>query len=148
MLVDFSINIVITIQVSQVEYLIDILVFSSFCVDRKKKQERTANTLRRRTNGLSCVWLRNSRHAAQTVLARDDTEKPHLLPTAPAIVRPANTPPLGVADLRSRFDNDLFFSNRFELAELEKIEKGTIYLLSPIKRLLPFLRCPLLLALS
>jgi hypothetical protein len=60
--------------------------------------------------------------AAQTVLARDDTEKPHLLPTAPAIVRPANTPPLGVADLRSRFDNDLFFSNRFELAELEKIE--------------------------
>ena len=60
--------------------------------------------------------------AAQTVLARDDTEKPHLLPTAPAIVRPANTPPLGVADLRSRFDKDLFFSNRFELAELEKIE--------------------------
>ena len=59
--------------------------------------------------------------AAQTVLARDDTEKPHLLPTAPAIVRPANTPPLVVADLRSRFDNDLFFSNsnRFELAELE-----------------------------
>ena len=57
--------------------------------------------------------------AAQTVLARDDTEKPHLLPTAPAIVRPANTPPLGVTDLRSRFDKDLFFSNRFELAELE-----------------------------
>ena len=53
---------------------------------------------------------------SQTVLARDDTEKPHLLPTAPAIVRPANTPPLVVADLRSRFDNDLFFSNRFELA--------------------------------
>ena len=61
--------------------------------------------------------------AAQTVLARDDTEKPHLLPTAPAIVRPANTPPLGVADLRSSFENDPFFSNRFELAELEKIEK-------------------------
>ena len=34
------------IQLSQVEYLIDIQVFSSFCVDRKKKQERTANTLR------------------------------------------------------------------------------------------------------
>ena len=32
------------IQFSQVEY-------SSFCVDRKKKQERTANTLRRRTHG-------------------------------------------------------------------------------------------------
>ena len=32
-------------QLSQVEYLIDIQVFSSFCVDRKKKQERTANTL-------------------------------------------------------------------------------------------------------
>ena len=60
--------------------------------------------------------------AAQTVLARDDTEKPHLLPTAPAIVRPANTPPLVVADLRSGFDNDLFFfSDRFELAKLESI---------------------------
>ena len=58
--------------------------------------------------------------AAQTVLARDDTEKPHLLPTAPAIVRPTNTPPLVVADLRSGFDNDLFFfSDRFELATLE-----------------------------
>ena len=39
-------------QLSQVEYLMDIQVFSSFCVDRKKKQERTANTLRRRTNGV------------------------------------------------------------------------------------------------
>ena len=58
--------------------------------------------------------------AAQTVLARDDTEKPHLLPTAPAIVRPANTPPLVVADLRNGFDYDLFFfSDRFELARLE-----------------------------
>ena len=61
--------------------------------------------------------------AAHTVLARDDTEKPHLLPTAPAIVRPANTPPLVVADLRSGFDNDLFFffffSDRFELSKLE-----------------------------
>ena len=37
------------LQLSQVEYLIDIQVFSSFCVDRKKKQERTANTLRRRS---------------------------------------------------------------------------------------------------
>ena len=45
------------IQLSQVEYLIDIHLFSSFCVDRKKKQERTANTLRRRTNGLSGVCL-------------------------------------------------------------------------------------------
>ena len=44
---------IVLIQLSQVEYLIDIQVFSSFCVDRKKKQERTANTLRRRTNGLS-----------------------------------------------------------------------------------------------
>ena len=33
------------IQVPKVEYLIDIQGFSSFCVDRKKKQERTANTL-------------------------------------------------------------------------------------------------------
>ena len=58
--------------------------------------------------------------AAQTVLARDDTEKPHLLPTAPAIVRPANTPPLVVADLRNGFDYDLFFfSDKFELARLE-----------------------------
>ena len=58
--------------------------------------------------------------AAHTVLARDDPEKPHLLPTAPAIVRPANTPPLVVADLRSGFDNDLFFfSDRFELSKLE-----------------------------
>ena len=58
--------------------------------------------------------------AAHTVLARDDTEKPHLLPTAPAIVRPANTPPLVVADLRIGFDNGLFFfSDRFELATLE-----------------------------
>ena len=47
--------------------------------------------------------------AAQTVLARDDTEKPHLLPTAPAIVRPANTPPLVVADTQSGF---LFLSSR------------------------------------
>ena len=36
---------IITIQLPQVEYLIDIQVLSSFCVDRKKKQERTANTL-------------------------------------------------------------------------------------------------------
>ena len=57
--------------------------------------------------------------AAQTVLARDDTEKPHLLPTAPAIVRPANTPPLVVADMRSGFYNDLFFSDRFGLEKLE-----------------------------
>ena len=58
------------IQLSQVEYLIDIQVFSSFCVDRKKKQERTANTLHRRTNGLSGVWLRNSR------LRRSDSPRP------------------------------------------------------------------------
>ena len=39
---------------------------------------------------------------------------------APAIVRPANTSPLVVADLQSGFDNDLlFFSDRFELAKLE-----------------------------
>ena len=36
---------IVLIQLSQVEYLIDIQVLSSFCVDRKKKQERTANTL-------------------------------------------------------------------------------------------------------
>ena len=49
---------------------IDIQAFSSFFVDRKKKQERTANTLRRRTNGLSGVWLRNSR------LRRSDSPRP------------------------------------------------------------------------
>ena len=47
--------------------------------------------------------------AAQTVLARDDTEKPHLLPTASAIVCPANTPPLVVADMRSGFNNIIYF---------------------------------------
>ena len=58
--------------------------------------------------------------AAHTVITRDDTEKPYLLPTAPAIVRPTNTPPLVVTDLRSGFDNDLFFvSDWFELAKLE-----------------------------
>ena len=62
--------------------------------------------------------------AAHTVLARDDTEKPHLLPTAPAIVRPTNTPPLVVANLRSGFDNDLFFfSDRFELVTLESCDR-------------------------
>ena len=69
--------------------------------------------------------------ATQTVLARDDTEKPHLLPTAPAIVRPANTPPLVVPDMRSDFNNDFFFSDRFELEKLEsnyiKIVKFHLY---------------------
>ena len=40
-----SITIILKIQLPQVEYLIDIQILSSFCVDRKKKQERTANTL-------------------------------------------------------------------------------------------------------
>ena len=61
---------IIIIQLPQVAYLIDIQIFSSFCVDRKKKQERTANTLRRRTNGLFGVWLRNSR------LRRSDSPRP------------------------------------------------------------------------
>ena len=39
-------HLILKIQLPQVEYLIDIQVLSSFCVDRKKKQERTANTLR------------------------------------------------------------------------------------------------------
>ena len=39
--------------------------------------------------------------------------------TAPAIVRLANTPPLVVADMRSGFNNDLFFSDRFGLGKLE-----------------------------
>ena len=51
-------------------FLLSVWTFSSFCVDRKKKQERTANTLRRRTNGLSGVWLRNSR------LRRSDSPRP------------------------------------------------------------------------
>ena len=38
---------------------------------------------------------------------------------APAIVRPANTPPLVAADMRSGYNNDLFFSDRFELEKLE-----------------------------
>ena len=87
---------------------------------RNKKEPRTRSAVEQMGFPVSGCGTRG--FAAQTVLARDDTEKSHLLPTAPAIVRPANTPPLGVADLRSRFDNDLFFSNRFELAELEKIE--------------------------
>jgi hypothetical protein len=73
------------IQLSQVEYLIDIQVFPSFC---QKEETR-----------------KNREHA-------------------PTIVRPANTPPLGVANLRSRFDNGLFFSNRFELALARHNESG------------------------
>ena len=84
---------------------------------RNKKEPRTRSAVEQMGFPVSGCGTRG--FAAQTVLARDDTEKPHLLPTAPAIVRPANTPPLVVADLQSRFDNDPFFSNRFEFAELE-----------------------------
>ena len=85
---------------------------------RNKKEPRTRSAVEQMGFSVSGCGTRG--FAAQTVLARDDTEKPHLLPTAPAIVRPANTPPLVVADLRSGFDNDLlFFSDRFELAKLE-----------------------------
>ena len=86
---------------------------------RNKKEPRTRSAVEQMGFPVSGCGTRG--FAAQTVLARDDTEKPHLLPTAPAIVRPANTPPLVVADLRSGFDNDLFFyfSDRFELAKLK-----------------------------
>ena len=85
---------------------------------RNKKEPRTRSAVEQMGFPVSGCGTRG--FAAQTVLARDDTEKPHLLPTAPAIVRPANTPPLVVADLLSGFDNDLFFfSDRFELATFE-----------------------------
>ena len=73
---------------------------------RNKKEPRTRSAVEQMGFPVSGCGTRG--FAAQTVLARDDTEKPHLLPTAPAIVRPTNTPPFVVADLRSRFDNDLF----------------------------------------
>ena len=85
---------------------------------RNKKEPRTRSAVEQMGFPVSGCGTRG--FAAQTVLARDDTENPHLLPTAPAIVRLANTPPHVVADLRSGFDNDLlFFSDRFELAKLE-----------------------------
>ena len=99
------------------------LIFSYFLLSvwterRNKKEPRTRSAVEQMGFPVSGCGTRG--FAAHTVLARDDTEKPHLLPTAPAIVRPANTPPLVVADLRSGFDNDLlFFSDRFELAKLE-----------------------------
>jgi hypothetical protein len=88
---------------------------------RSKKEPRTRSAVEQMGFPVSGCGTRG--FAAQTVLARDDTENPHLLPTAPAIVRPANTPPLVVADLRSGFDNDLFFffSDRFELSKLESL---------------------------
>ena len=73
--------------------------------------------------------------AAQTVLARDDTEKPHLLPPAPAIVRPANTPPLVVADMQSGFNHDLFFSDRFELAELELLSNYSVIIIASLSNI-------------
>ena len=89
---------------------------------RNKKEPRTRSAVELMGFPVSGCGTRG--FAAHTVLARDDTEKPHLLPTAPAIVRPANTPPLVVADLRSGFDNDLFFfSDRFGLTTLELCEK-------------------------
>ena len=59
---------------------------------RNKKEPRTRSAVEQMGFSVSGCGTRG--FAAQTVLARDDTEKPHLLPTAPAIVRPANTPPL------------------------------------------------------
>ena len=66
---------------------------------RNKKEPRTRSAVEQMGFSVSGCGTRG--FAAQTVLARDDTEKPHLLPTAPAIVRPANTPPLVGADKRS-----------------------------------------------
>ena len=80
---------------------------------RNKKEPRTRSAVEQMVFPVSGCGTRG--FAAQTVLARDDTEKPHLLPTAPAIVRPANTPPLVVVDKQSGFNHDLFFSHRFEL---------------------------------
>ena len=80
---------------------------------RNKKEPRTRSAVEQMGFPVSGCGTRG--FAAQTVLARDDTEKPHLLPTAPAIVRPANTPPLVVADMQSGSNHDLFFSDRFEL---------------------------------
>jgi hypothetical protein len=80
---------------------------------RNKKEPRTRSAVEQMGFPVSGCGTRG--FAAQTVLARDDTEKPHLLPTAPAIVRPANTPPLVVADINLRnlnyhvIDHELFW---------------------------------------
>ena len=66
---------------------------------RNKKEPRTRSAVEQMGFSVSGCGTRG--FAAQTVLARDDTGKPHLLPTAPAIVRPTNTPPLVVADILS-----------------------------------------------
>ena len=66
---------------------------------RNKKEPRTRSAVEQMGFSVSGCGTRG--FAAQTVLARDDTEKPHLLPTAPAIVRPANTPPLVGEEMRS-----------------------------------------------
>ena len=94
------------------------LIFSYFLLSvwterRNKKEPRTRSAVEQMGFPVSGCGTRG--FAAQTVLARDDTEKPHLLPTSPAIVRPANTPPLVVADRQSGFNHELFFSDRFEL---------------------------------
>ena len=68
---------------------------------RNKKEPRTRSAVEQMGFPVSGCGTRG--FAAQTVLAQDDTEKPHLLPTAPAIVRPANTPLLVGADMRSGF---------------------------------------------
>ena len=87
------------------------LIFSSFeetprrTIKGTKKEPRTHSAVEQMGFPVSGCGTRG--FAAQTVLARDDTEKPHLLPTAPAIVRPTNTPPLVVADMRNGFNNDL-----------------------------------------
>ena len=65
---------------------------------RNKKEPRTRSAVEQMGFSVSGCGTRG--FAAQTVLARDDPEKPHLLPTAPAIVRPANTPPFVGEDLR------------------------------------------------
>ena len=70
------------------------------CTERRNKKEpRTRSAVEQMGFPVSGCGTRG--FAAQTVLARDDTEKPHLLPTAPAIVRPANTPPLVGEEMRS-----------------------------------------------
>ena len=82
----------------RIEILVTMIHFllSVWTERRNKKEPRTRSAVEQMGFPVSGCGTRG--FAAQTVLAPDDTEKPHLLPTAPAIVRPTNTPPLVVKD--------------------------------------------------
>ena len=67
---------------------------------RNKKEPRTRSAVEQMGFSVSGCGTRG--FAAQTVLARDDTEKPHLLPTAPAIVRHLSWQCEGVCGLKGQ----------------------------------------------